>query len=212
MEGTVERFPVVALVASEGGLEALLDVVSRLPQGFPGAVIVLRHQSPDHVSHLPRILARRCTLPIEHARQGEPLRPGRVLVAPPGKHVLVTVEGTVALVASGAFPPHRPSADLLLVSLAITMGPRAIVAVLSGGGHDGATGATAVHDLGGTVLAANRLSSLRYAMPEATVGREDACDAELHVREIAAYLTALVGGPPALDLDDDGTILEEHDG
>ena len=74
---------------------------------------------------LPRILDRRTALAVEAATDGDPLAPGRVLVAPPGSHTLITPHGTVTLIPAGARPPYRPSADLLLTTLATAAGSRA---------------------------------------------------------------------------------------
>jgi two-component system chemotaxis response regulator CheB len=73
-----------------------------------------------------------------------------VLVAPAGRHTPITKDEAVALIPSGSVPPYRPSADLLLTSLALAAGRR--VVVLSGEGQDAATGATAVHRFGGIVI------------------------------------------------------------
>ena len=83
--------PIVALVCSAGGLQALIGVLRPLPAGFPAAVIALQHHSPDHSSHLAEILARNCALPVSAARHGAALRAGTVVVVPPGKHALITV-------------------------------------------------------------------------------------------------------------------------
>jgi two-component system chemotaxis response regulator CheB len=184
--------PVVALVCSAGGLPALQRVLAPLPPDFPAAVVVLQHQSPHHRSLLAPLLARRCRLPVRDARNGDALIAGTVLVVPPGTHALATRHNTLALIASAGPPPYRPSADLLLTSLAVTAGPRVVAVVLSGGGNDGATGAVAVHDLGGTVIAADRASSTHFSMPEAAIGRDDAVNHVLPVDEIPGLLTALL--------------------
>jgi two-component system chemotaxis response regulator CheB len=67
--------------------------------------------------------------------------------------------------------------------------------VLSGHGTDGATGATAVHDFGGVVIAADEASSQEFSMPQATIGRDDAVDHVVHVDEIAKLLEDVVGQP-----------------
>lgn len=184
--------PVVALVASAGGLEAVTSVLELLPADFPAAMLVLIHQEPERVSHLPHILEGRCALPVAHADDGQQLESGHVMVAPPGKHLLVTAERRLALVLSGAFPPNRPSADLLLTSMALSLGDQAIVAVLSGSGTDGATGATVVHDFGGWVLTADRASSAEFGMPEAAIGRDSAVNETMPVSDIAGRLVELV--------------------
>jgi two-component system chemotaxis response regulator CheB len=183
--------PIVALVCSAGGLQALISVLRPLPADFPAAVIALQHQSPDKPSHLAPILARNCALPVSAARHGAALRAGTVVVVPPGKHALVTVGNRLALISTDHSPPYRPSADLLLTSLALVAARRTIAVILSGGGSDGATGAVAVHDFGGTVIAADKASSEWFGMPEAAIGRDDAVDQVLPVGEIPALLISL---------------------
>ncbi len=184
--------PVVALVASAGGLEALSSVLGGLPDRLAAPVLVILHQDPDNPSRLPQLLAARTDLPVAHARDGDALDPGHVLVAPPGRHLLVTVPRRVALLSAGAFPPNRPSADLLLVSMALALGPDAIAAVLSGGGHDGATGAVAVHDFGGRVLVSDEATSTHSAMPLATLARSGSHAEALPIDSIASRITELV--------------------
>jgi two-component system, chemotaxis family, protein-glutamate methylesterase/glutaminase len=129
--------------------------------------------------------------PPSDRRPRTPLDPAHLYVAPPGRHVLLRRDETLALIDSGAYPPHRPSADLLLVSLAIVVDGRAIAVVLSGKGNDGATGATAIHDFGGVVIAADEASSKEFSMPSATIGRSDAVDHVVHVDDIAALLESI---------------------
>lgn len=183
--------PIVALVCSAGGLQALSSVLSPLPAGFPAAVIVLQHQSPDRPSYLSHLLARSCALPVTTARHGAALRDGTVHVVPPGKHALVALGNRLALISTDHSLPYRPSADLLLISLALVAPRRAIAVILSGGGSDGATGAVALHDFGGTVIAADKESSEFSAMPEAAIAREHAVDYVLPVSEIPPLLISL---------------------
>jgi two-component system chemotaxis response regulator CheB len=94
-----------------------------LPSDLPASVTVLLHLLPDGESLLPEILRRISPLGVEVARDGEALAPGRVVVAPAGRHLLITADLSTALITSGAFPPSRPSADLLLTTLATAAGP-----------------------------------------------------------------------------------------
>ena len=188
-------FPIVALVCSAGGLDALTRVLEPLPAGLPAAVIVLQHLSPDRPSELAAILARRTALPVAPAADGTPLTPGRIVVCPPGRHTLVTGDGTIALIPSGSPPPYRPSADLLLTTLALAAGDRVIAVVLSGEGNDAATGASAVHRFGGTVVASTVDTSAYESMPRATIDRDDAVDHVVDLDDIAALLIALCTTP-----------------
>lgn len=193
------RFPVVGLAGSVGGLRAISSVLEALPPDLPAAVVVLIHQQPERESHLTEILRGRSRLPVTTAQDGAPLRPGQVVVIPPGRHLLVTPERRTAIVASGVFPPSRPSADLLFATLATATGPDAIAVVLTGHGHDGATGATAVHALGGTVIATDEATSEVFAMPSAAIARDHAVDHVVAQADVPALLVRLVTEHPAAD-------------
>jgi hypothetical protein len=89
-----------------------------LPDNLPAAVLVALHQEPERVSELARILGRRTRLTVEVAQTDMEMRPGVVLVVPPGRHLLVTSQARIGLIETGALPPARPSGDLLLATLA----------------------------------------------------------------------------------------------
>lgn len=148
-DGAMRAPWVVGLVASIGGLDAISQVLVTLPASYPGAIVVLQHTTPTHPSQLAEILSRRTALKVTLAQDGDRLQPGLVLVAPAGRHILVCPDQTVALINSGQMPPWRPSADLLLTSMALSCGARAVAVILSGAGHDGTAGAAAVKRLGG---------------------------------------------------------------
>jgi len=182
---------VAGIVSSAGGFEAVVSILSALPAGLPAALVVLRHQGPRAHDLLAPILRRRTPLTVEAARHGMPVEGGRVLVAPPAHHTLITTDGCIALIPSGERPPYRPSADLLLVSMALSLGPRAVAVVLSGYGNDGATGATAVHCFGGKVIVSDQATSAVFAMPSAAIGRDEIVDHIVPVAAIAGLLTDL---------------------
>lgn len=191
----MDDYPIVALSCSAGGLDALTRVLAPLPADLPAAVLVLQHMPPDVSSNLPAILARATVLPVQWAGDGDPLRPGCVLVAPAGQHTLITSGQAIALIPSGPVPPYRPSADLLLTTLALAVGRRAVAVVLSGEGQDAATGATAVHRFGGTVIVSSPGTSARTAMPRATMIRDDVTDQVVPLDDVAALLLALATAP-----------------
>jgi two-component system chemotaxis response regulator CheB len=184
--------PVIALVCSAGGLKALIEVLNPLEPPLPAAIIVLQHRIPTHSSRLAAILGRQCLLTVRDAKNDPVLQAGHVLVVLPGRHALVTAAGRVALISSDGVPPYRPSADLLITSLALCAPTRSIAVILSGAGNDGATGATALHAFGGVVVAASRESSRNFGMPGAAIARDEIVDYVVPVEEIPALLTKLV--------------------
>lgn len=188
-------FPVVALVCSAGGLAALTRVLAPLPAEFPAALLVLQHHWPESKSRLGIILARTTMLPVTTAREGDALVPAQVLVAPSEQHTLITPQGAVALIEFGPAPPYRPSADLLLTTLALAVGSRAITVILSGHGIDGATGATAIHHFGGVVIASNEASSTAFSMPHATIVRDEITDYIAALDDIPKLLITLTAEP-----------------
>ncbi|MBU2669172.1 chemotaxis protein CheB [Actinoplanes bogorensis] len=164
-----DAFPVVAFVASAGGVDAFQRVLGALPRSLPATVLVAMHQDPHRESFLTQILSRSSRLPVRTAEDGAALTPGQVLVVPPGRHLLVTAEARTGLIEAGALPPARPSADLLLATLAVTCGARALAVVLTGMGHDGQAGVRAVAHCGGTIIAQDEASSAFPSMPAAAV-------------------------------------------
>jgi two-component system chemotaxis response regulator CheB len=165
----VLRFPVVAMVTSAGGLHALSEVLAALPADLPAALLVVQHLQPDQPSHLAHILAQRTSLAVRMAEDGAALRIGTVLIGPPAQHLLVTSAARIGLIDSDDLPPARPSADLLLATLAVTCGPRALAVVLTGKGHDAQAGIRAIVHCGGTVYAQDQASSEHFGMPGSAI-------------------------------------------
>jgi two-component system chemotaxis response regulator CheB len=181
---------VIALGASAGGIVALDRILSELPPDLPSAVVVVQHLEPHRPSLLAEILNRHTELVVTEARDGERLRPGRVYIAPPDRHLLVEADGTLRLSAEGPARGLRPSADRLFESVAAHAGGRVIAVVLTGTGRDGAAGIVAVKRGGGTVLAQDRTSSAFFGMPSAAVAT-GSVDQVLPLDAIAAELRRL---------------------
>jgi two-component system chemotaxis response regulator CheB len=178
------ELPVVALVTSAGGLNALTQVIAPLPADLPAAVLIVQHLDPGSTSELASILGRRTPLNVRPAHDDDPLEAGTVLVAPPAHHLLVTSAARIGLIESGKVPPARPSADLLLATLAVTCGPRALAVVLTGTGTDAQAGIRAIRHSGGTVFAQNEASAEHFGMPGAAIDT-GLVDAVLPLDELA---------------------------
>jgi two-component system, chemotaxis family, protein-glutamate methylesterase/glutaminase len=145
-------------------VEALMRLVRELPGDFAAAVLVVLHIAPDAESNLPAILQRTGPLPASHARDGEPIEPGRIVVAPPDRHLLVR-DGRI-VVASG---PHenslRPAVDVLFRSAAVSRDGRTIGVVLSGALDDGASGLRTIAMAGGISVVQDPADALIPSMP-----------------------------------------------
>jgi two-component system chemotaxis response regulator CheB len=160
---------VVAVVGSAGGIGALQVVLGGLPADLDASVLVVIHLTPLAPSVLPAILDRATELCVEQATDGDLLEPGVVRVAPPDAHMLVDEHGTIRLDQSELVHHVRPSADVLLLSLARNHRGPCTAIVLSGTGIDGAAGTAAVKRAGGRVLAQDEATSQYFGMPGAAI-------------------------------------------
>ena len=184
-------FDVVALAASAGGLTALSSILSSLPPEFPAVVLVVQHLDPRHRSLMAEILSKRSPLEIREAREGDTLSPKTVFIAPPNRHLLVNLDGTLSLSQSELVHFVRPSADLLFESVAAIYKDRAIAVVLTGTGSDGTMGVQAIKKMGGTVIAQDEKTSEFFGMPGAAI-KTGNVDFVLPLDEIAPALVTLV--------------------
>lgn len=186
-------YELVAIAASAGGLMALTAVLGRLPRDFAAAITVVQHLDPRHRSLMPQIMGRRVALPVAQAEQGKAVEPGHVYLAPPDRHLLINRDRTISLTQTELVNFVRPSADLMFESAAATYGERAIAVVLTGTGHDGSMGVTAIKKRGGTVIVQDEASSEFFGMPSAAI-KTGTVDYVLALDEIPVALQTLVAG------------------
>ncbi len=165
---------IVALVASTGGPAALARVITDLGE-VAVPVAVVQHITPSFVAGFAVWLGEVTGRPVALARGGERPAPGHIYVAPADTHLAIeadrfsTPDGPSEL-------RHRPSGDILLSSVAASYGGRAIAAVLTGMGSDGADGLGRVRAAGGYTIAQDQASAVVYGMPRAAVERGAAID------------------------------------
>lgn len=191
---------VLAIGASTGGVEALLQVLSGFPVNCPPTVIV-QHMPASFTGSFARRLDGLCAAQVREARAGERLRPGAILLAPGGPcHLEVSGRQTpfVRLVEGPERAGHRPSVDALFSSLA-RLGPRAVGVILTGMGRDGAEGLLSMRAAGAPTLGQDAATSLVYGMPRAAQ-ELGAVERQLPIEAIGAAALALcaragAGGP-----------------
>lgn len=186
-----DRFSLLAIASSAGGIQALSTVLGELGPDLPVPVLVVQHLDPRHRTVLAQVLARRTALHVKLAEADEHVRPGTVYIAPPGRHLLIGADGVLSLSNAELVHFVRPSADLLFESVAGAYGPEAIACVLTGTGQDGATGVDAVKSRGGTVIAQDPRTAEFTGMPQSAVDT-GAVDFVLPLEEIAAVVRGLV--------------------
>ena len=159
---------VVAVGASAGGVEALRALAGGLPPDYAGAVLLVLHLPRDAPTALPSIIARSGPLPATLAIDGEPLRQGRIYIAPNDRHLLV-IDGHIRLGRGPTENGHRPAIDPLFRSVARAYAARAVGVVLSGARDDGAAGLARIAAHGGTTVVQDPADALYPSMPRAAI-------------------------------------------
>lgn len=179
---------VIGICGSTGGPQALARVLAELPASYPVPLLVVQHIAAGFTAGLVRWLDQAVPLPVRAAAGGEPAAAG-VWIAPDGAHLLLTAGGRLGLDQHTVAGVHRPSADVLLSSIARVAGRAAVAIVLSGMGRDGAEGVAAVRQRGGLTIAQDEASSAVYGMPRAAA--EQGVDLLLAPAAIAGSLLTL---------------------
>ncbi len=161
----------IGICASTGGPQALAAVLRALPRDHLVPVAVVQHIAAGFTAGFAKWLDGEIPLPVRIAQGGEPLARG-VWVAPDGSHLIVSPDDTLVLDGSTE-SVHRPSGDVLLRSLAESVGAESVGVVLTGMGRDGADGLLAIRDAGGLTIAQDEESSAVYGMPKAAAASAD---------------------------------------
>ncbi|MEO6877984.1 MAG: chemotaxis protein CheB, partial [Gemmatimonadaceae bacterium] len=184
---------IIVVGASAGGVEALQQFVAALPGDFPGAVFISVHFPERGMSVLPKILSRAGQLVADHARNGEPIVPGRIYVAPPDHHLLFDTR-SLRVVRGPKENGNRPAIDPMFRSAAITFGSRVIGVLLTGNLDDGTSGLAAIKRHGGLTIVQDPADALFPSMPDSAI-RHVAVDRIVPLRDVGAALVALMAQP-----------------
>jgi two-component system chemotaxis response regulator CheB len=182
---------IVVVGGSAGGVEALLGLVAGLPADLPAAVLIVMHIGADTPTALPRLLERAGPLPVEIAADGEPIRPGRIYLAPADRHLLVG-DGRLAVAVGPREHGFRPAVDPLFRSAAQTYGARVIGVILSGGLDDGTLGLQQIKEHGGLAVVQRPDDAKVTGMPCSAI-RHVQVDHVLPVRRMGRLVARLAG-------------------
>jgi len=187
---------VVAIGASTGGTEAVREVLSAFPPDAPGTVVVL-HMPENFTKSYAQRLHSLCQVRVREARDGDPILPGHVLIAPGNYHLQVRRSGAsyLAHVSNGErVNRHRPSVDVLFHSCARYLGRNAVGVILTGMGDDGARGLLAMRQAGARTVAQDEASCVVFGMPREAIA-QGAAEEVVPLDQIAGRILSLVGRP-----------------
>lgn len=166
MSKTTEK--IVALGASTGGTEAIRVYLQAMPADAP-ATVVVQHMPEAFTRSFAERLNHLCDVTVEEAKDGQRMLRGHVLIAPGGKHTMVTRKGAQYFVEVRDGPlvsRHKPSVDVLFRSVARNAGANAIGVILTGMGDDGAKGLLEMRQAGAATIGQDEASSVVYGMPK----------------------------------------------
>ncbi|WP_026882774.1 protein-glutamate methylesterase/protein-glutamine glutaminase [Clostridium akagii] len=159
---------IIAIGASTGGTQAILEVVKGFPIDMPG-VVITQHMPPVFTKMYADRLNNLCPMEVKEAKTGDIVLPGIILIAPGDKHMELTKRGTNYYVecSTGAkVNGHCPSVDVLFNSVAERAGSNAIGVILTGMGYDGAKGLMKMKEKGAYTIGQDEQSSVVYGMPK----------------------------------------------
>ena len=188
----------IVMGASVGGVSALSTIFAALPANFPAAILAVMHVGARN-SVLPEILGKTSALPVRFAEEREPVRAGRILLAPPDRHMLVANLAGQAMVELTRGPKEnhtRPAIDPLFRSAAAAFGPKVVGVILSGYLDDGTAGLQAIKACGGRALVQEPQDAVAPSMPQSAIDHAEV-DWRLPSAEIGPALLALASGTPA---------------
>jgi two-component system chemotaxis response regulator CheB len=169
---------IVAIASSTGGPPAIQAILTALPPDLGSGVVISQHMPPGFTKSFAERLNKLSPLAVSEAGDGGRIRPGTVLIAPGGAHLLVRKgrQGLVAeLAPRSSSDKYVPSADRMMASAAEACGPAVLGVVLTGMGNDGVEGVAAIKNRDGQVLAESEESAVIFGMPQEAIrtGRVD---------------------------------------
>lgn len=163
----------VAIAGSTGGPRALVSILPKLPQDIPAGIIVVQHMPAEFTKSMAERLNWESMIEVKEAEDGEPIEPGKALVAPGGFHLTVETKkdggGIVKIIPGPKEHYVCPSADVALRSIAPVYGRNVIGVVLTGMGSDGTEGLRAIKGHGGYNIAEDESTCIVYGMPKSAI-------------------------------------------
>ena len=159
----------IVIGASAGGVEALLNILGPLREGFALPIIVVLHLPDERRSHLAEVFARRVSLPVLEARDKTQVEPGTLYFATPGYHLSVEQDRSFSLSLEDRVHYSRPAIDYLFESSADAYGPTLAAVLLTGANQDGAQGLSQVKQRGGLTIVQDPDDAQVATMPQAAL-------------------------------------------
>ena len=164
---------IIALGASTGGTEALMNLLMPLPPTIPG-IIIVQHMPASFTFQFAERLNRNCQIYIKEAEEGDLVKTGTALLAPGDSHMVLERDGRGSYFVSLSQGPlvnrHRPSVNVLFRSVASVAGAQGIGVLMTGMGDDGAEGLLEMKEAGALTIAQDEASCVVFGMSKVAIG------------------------------------------
>ena len=159
---------IIAIGISTGGPDALRVVFSKLDADLKVPIVVVQHMPPGFTNEFAKSLDRICPLDVKEVEDGDEIIQGRILIAQGNKHLEIEKKSLVAVARLSDAPlvsGHRPSADVLFASVAMSFSNHSLGVIMTGMGRDGAQQLGTIYKEGGMTLGQDEASAVVYGMP-----------------------------------------------
>ena len=185
----------VAIGISTGGPQALKRLIPQLPEDFPVPVVMVMHMPVGYTEMYAAKLNELSRLEVREAAEGDEVKPGRVFLAPAGRHLTLKRDASGKIVTHLDARPfdmlHKPAVDVLFQSAAEVYGSRVLAVVMTGMGSDGKQGAAWIKSQGGLVFTEAESSCVVYGMP-CTVVEAGLSDKSIALEDMAHAIREVV--------------------
>ena len=188
------RRDIVAIASSTGGPMALTELIPKLPKKFPVPIVITQHMPKEFTPSFAKRLNDSSEVEVLEGFDGLTLKPGRVVIAPGGKHLTIKRRAGSAVCSLSDAPPVlsvKPAANIMFLSVADEYGGNVLCVILTGMGRDGTDGAVALKRKGAYVIAESQKTCVVYGMPKAAVDA-GVVDEVLPLNEIPDAMVRLV--------------------
>jgi len=183
-------FDLIVIGSSAGGIDALRDILRRLPKDFKPSIAIVQHIGRDSPQNLARYFNEFSFLPVREAEDKEEMKAGSVYFAPSNYHLMVNVDRSFSLSIDEPIRFSRPAIDILFETAAVSFCDRLIGIVLTGANDDGAEGLREIKAHGGVTVVQDPKEAQCATMPMAALALEQP-NLVLSLKEIGDFLIGL---------------------
>lgn len=187
---TPEPEAIVVVGTSAGGMDALTRLTAQLPADFPAAILIVQHMEASVTGDALVRSLNLGSLPCRKARNGEKIVSGRIYLAPPDNHLMIS-QGKILITKGARENRARPAIDPLFRSAAVEYGNKVVGVLLTGYLDDGTAGMTVIKRCGGTCVVQEPADAAYPSMPQHALNQVEV-DYCLPLAEMGALLSTLV--------------------